>query len=257
MLLVISPAKSLDYESPIKIRKFSQPEFLPESQQLIDHLRQLTPVQLAQLMAISPSLARLNYTRFHDWHPPFDTSNARQALFAFKGDVYIGLDAPSLSSADIRYAQNHLRILSGLYGLLRPLDLIQAYRLEMGRPLKTSRGNSLYEFWGSKITEALNDAFDTDKNPTLINLASNEYFKAVNPKLLNAELISPVFKDYKNGQYKIISFFAKKARGLMSAFIIKNRIQNGEDLLHFDLEGYRFSQSDSKPGFPVFLRKTN
>jgi cytoplasmic iron level regulating protein YaaA (DUF328/UPF0246 family) len=255
MLLVISPAKSLDYESPIKIRKFSQPEFLPDSQQLIDNLRQLDPAQLAQLMSISPSLAQLNHARFHDWLPPFDASNARQALFAFKGDVYIGLDAPSLSSTDISFAQNHLRILSGLYGLLRPLDLIQAYRLEMGTTLQTSRGTTLYEFWGSKITDALNQSLTNNKNPLLINLASNEYFKVINPKLINAQLISPIFKDYKNGQYKIISFFAKKARGLMSAYLIKNRIKSEEDILRFDLNGYRYSKADSKPGFPVFLRK--
>jgi len=257
MLVVISPAKSLDYDTPFKTRKYTQPEFLDDSSVLIEQLRQFSPAQVSSLMSISPILGALNQERFNDWQLPFDTDNARQALFAFKGDVYIGLDAYSLSSEDIRFAQDHLRILSGLYGLLRPLDLMQAYRLEMGTSLKNARGNSLYEFWGEKITEALNTQLSGKNNAVLVNLASNEYFRAVKPKQLDAEVISPVFKDYKNGQYKIISFFAKKARGLMSAYIIKNRLKKAEDLLSFDTDGYRYSEKDSKPGAPVFLRKVD
>ncbi len=257
MLVVISPAKSLDYETPFKTRKFTQAEFLDDSSELIAQLRQFSPAQVSSLMSISPSLGALNQERFNSWQQPFDTDNARQALFAFKGDVYIGLDAYSLTSDDIRFAQDHLRILSGLYGLLRPLDLIQAYRLEMGTSLKNARGNTLYDFWGEKITEALNAQLTGKNNAVLVNLASNEYFRAVKPKQLTAEVISPVFKDYKNGQYKIISFFAKKARGLMSAYIIKNRLKKAEDLLSFDSDGYRYSEQDSKPGVPVFLRKVD
>ena len=257
MLVVISPAKSLDYETPFKTRKFTQAEFLDDSSELIAQLRQFSPAQVSSLMSISPSLGALNQERFNSWQQPFDTDNARQALFAFKGDVYIGLDAYSLTSDDIRFAQDHLRILSGLYGLLRPLDLIQAYRLEMGTSLKNARGNTLYDFWGEKITEALNAQLTGKNNAVLVNLASNEYFRAVKPKQLTAEVISPVFKDYKNGQYKIISFFAKKALGLMSAYIIKNRLKKAEDLLSFDSDGYRYSEQDSKPGVPVFLRKVD
>lgn len=255
MLVVISPAKSLDYETPVKIRKFTQADFLDDSAQLISQLKTLTSAQVSSLMSISPNLGELNQTRFKQWHTPFDKHNARQALFAFKGDVYIGLDAYSLSSADVSFAQNHLRILSGLYGLLRPLDLIQPYRLEMGTSLKNSKGSSLYQFWGSKITDALNQELSNSRNPVLVNLASNEYFKSVKPKKIEAEIISPVFKDFNNGQYKIVSFFAKKARGTMSAFIIKNRLKKAEDILSFDVDGYQYSEKDSKPNAPVFLRK--
>lgn len=255
MLVVISPAKSLDYETPVNIRRFTQADFLEDSARLISQLKSLSPAQVSSLMSISPSLGELNQARFQQWHTPFNTNNARQALFAFKGDVYIGLDAYALSSADISFAQNHLRILSGLYGLLRPLDLIQPYRLEMGTSLKNSKGSSLYQFWGSKITDALNQELSGNNKPILVNLASNEYFKSVDKKLLRAQIISPVFKDFSNGQYKIVSFFAKKARGLMSAYIIKNRLKKPEDLLSFDVDGYRYSEKDSKADSPVFLRK--
>ena len=255
MLVVISPAKSLDYETPVKIRKFTQADFLEDSAQLISQLRDLSPAQVSSLMSISPNLGELNQSRFKHWHTPFTKKNARQALFAFKGDVYIGLDAYALSSTDINFAQNHLRILSGLYGLLRPLDLIQPYRLEMGTSLKNSQGSSLYQFWGNKITDALNQEMSTQKKPLLVNLASNEYFKSVKTKQLHGQVVSPVFKDFSNGQYKIVSFFAKKARGSMSAYIIKNRLRNAEDLLSFDVDGYRYSEKDSKENTPVFLRK--
>lgn len=255
MLVVISPAKSLDYETPVKIRKFTQAEFLEDSAQLVSQLRELSPAQISSLMSISPNLGELNQTRFRSWHTPFTKDNARQAIFAFKGDVYIGLDAYALTSADISFAQKHLRILSGLYGLLRPLDLIQAYRLEMGTSLKNNKGASLYQFWGNKITEALNQELSTDKTPILVNLASNEYFKSIRTQQLHAQIISPVFMDFNNGQYKIVSFFAKKARGLMCAYIIKNRLKKAEDLLGFDVEGYRYSEKDSTLKAPVFLRK--
>ncbi len=255
MLVVISPAKSLDYETPVKTRKFTQAAFLDDSQKLIATLRHYSPADISGLMSISSALGQLNHDRFNSWALPFDNTNARQALFAFKGDVYIGLDAYSLSSTDISFAQNHLRILSGLYGLLRPLDLIQPYRLEMGSSLKTQSSNSLYEFWGNRITEALNREFERQKKPVLINLASHEYFRSVKEKQLSADVINPVFKDYKSGQYKIISFFAKKARGMMSAYIIRNRLRKPADLLSFDVEGYKYSPKDSTEDMPVFLRK--
>lgn len=257
MLVVISPAKSLDYETPFKIRKFTQAEFLDDSARLIAILATLSAAQVSSLMSVSPALGKLNHERFKNWTRPFDTDNARQALFAFKGDVYVGLDAYSLSSEDISFAQDHLRILSGLYGLLRPLDLMQAYRLEMGTSLKNPEGMSLYDFWGDKITTALNTQLAQQREAVLINLASNEYFKSVKPKKLDGEVISPVFKDYKNGQYKIISFYAKKARGLMTAYIIKNRLTRSEDILGFDTDGYRYSEEDSKANAPVFLRKVS
>ncbi|MES3006655.1 MAG: peroxide stress protein YaaA [Pseudomonadota bacterium] len=257
MLVVISPAKSLDYETPVRIRKFTQPDFLQDSQQLINTLRQLSSAQVSELMSISTALGDLNHARFNHWQLPFDKHNARQALFAFKGDVYLGLDAPSLSNDDISYAQKHLRILSGLYGLLRPLDLIQPYRLEMGTALKVAGTSSLYGFWGNRITEALNTQLSLEKRPVLVNLASNEYFHAVNEKRLAADVISPVFKDFKGGQYKLISFFAKRARGLMTAFIIKNRLRKPVDLFAFDVDGYRYSEKDSSANAPVFLRKNS
>lgn len=255
MLVVISPAKSLDYETPVRIRKFTQPDFLQDSQQLIDSLRQLSSVQISELMSVSSALGDLNHTRFNSWQLPFDKHNARQALFAFKGDVYLGLDAPSLSSDDINFAQKHLRILSGLYGLLRPLDLMQPYRLEMGTALKVPGATSLYGFWGDRITEALNAQLSLERKPLLVNLASNEYFHAVNKDRLAADVISPVFKDFKGGQYKLISFFAKRARGLMTAWIIRNRLRKPEDLLAFNVDGYRYSEKDSSTNSPVFLRK--
>jgi len=259
MLVVLSPAKSLDFESPLPkaaaTRTLSEPELLPESQKLIKTLRKMSPEDLSELMHISPALGELNYRRYANWQTPFTAENAKPALFAFTGDVYVCLDAPSLNAPDLDFAQKHLRILSGLYGVLRPLDLMQAYRLEMGTRLHQGKHQSLYDFWGQQITEKLNQELQQQKSKVLVNLASNEYFKSVQPKKLDADLISPVFKDYKNGQYKIISFFAKKARGLMTAFIIKNRISKPSDLQGFDLDGYHFSAQDSADDAPVFLRK--
>jgi uncharacterized protein len=256
MLVVISPAKTLDFETPWKLKNISQPDFLHESQYLIDQLRKLSAAKIGEMMSISEKLAILNAERFLNWHQPFTPENSKPAILAFRGDVYTGLDADSFSVKDTNFAQKHLRILSGLYGVLRPLDLIQAYRLEMGTGFKNNGGKNLYEFWGDKITEHFNNEFSNQKEPTLINLASNEYWSVVKPAKLQAEVISPIFKDEKNGEYKIISFFAKKTRGMMAAYIIKNQIKNPEDLKAFDLEGYRFNSKMSKGNEWVFLRKS-
>lgn len=254
MLIVVSPAKSLDFETKAPTRKFTDPQYLAESTQLVDQLRKLSPEDFSELMNISSDLGELNHMRFANWHTPFDLKNSKQAIFAFKGDVYIGLEAGKFSIADLNFAQNHLRILSGLYGLLRPLDLMQPYRLEMGSKFKNKKGKNLYEFWDGQLTENLNELLEKDKKPVLVNLASIEYFSAIKPKSLNAEIISPVFKDFSNGKYKIVSFFAKKARGYMTAYIIQNRIKNPEKLKDFDVEGYRYSEENSTPTQPVFLR---
>ncbi|MDH5479814.1 MAG: peroxide stress protein YaaA [Nitrosomonas sp.] len=254
MIIVISPAKTLDFETPPITEKYTLPSFLDDSAELIDQLRALAPDQIGKLMSISPKLATLNSNRYYDWALPFNAENAKQAVLAFKGDVYTGLDAESLNASELTFAQNHLRMLSGLYGVLRPLDLMQAYRLEMGTPFKNHRGNNLYEFWGNSITESINQDLAEQKTNTLINLASNEYFKSVKTKQLNAEVITPVFKDQKKGVYKIISFFAKKARGLMSRYIIQNKLTNPQDIKGFDLAGYRFDENTSIDNEWVFIR---
>lgn len=254
MLVVISPAKNLDYETPAPTDIYTQPDMLDDSQSLIKHCRKLSPANIASLMKISDKLAGLNADRYASWHTPFDTSNAKQAVLAFNGDVYTGLDAASFSQADFEYAQQHLRILSGLYGVLRPLDLMQAYRLEMGTKLDTGKNKNLYQFWGERISKKLNQAIDEQGDNVVINLASNEYFKAVKPKVLNAEIFTPVFQDYKNGQYKVISFFAKKARGMMARYIIQNRVTDISQLQNFDTAGYRFSEAKSKGNELVFER---
>ncbi len=255
MLTVISPAKTLDYETALPTKKTSQPIFKSDSVELIEVLRQFTPAKLAGLMSISEKLAHLNVDRYESWQPKPTTKNARQAMFAFKGDVYMGLDAYMLSESDCLFAQEHLRILSGLYGALRPLDLMQPYRLEMGTKLSTERGKHLYDFWGSKVTDALNKQLKKSGDDVVLNLASNEYFKVVQPDSLNGRVISPVFKDEKNGKYKIISFFAKKARGVMSGWLIRNQITDPEELKKFNQTGYRYSAKESTEDAPVFLRK--
>ena len=255
MLIVISPAKTLDFDSKPKVRKFTIPEFLEQSAELNDVLRELAPDQLQALMHISEPLSNLNWQRFQDWHKDFDRNNAKQAVLAFKGDVYTGLEAENMDAKDLNWAQKHLRILSGLYGVLRPLDLMQAYRLEMGTALATQHGKSLYHYWGDKISHALNQQAADVRAKVLVNLASNEYFKSVDLKALDLEVITPSFKDWKNGEYKMIGFFAKKARGRMSAWIIKNRIKNPERLIEFDWDGYRFDKERSTKNNPVFLRK--
>lgn len=254
MLTLISPAKTLDFETPAVTDVHTQAEFLEHSAELIDQLKLQSPDDISALMKLSSKLSELNVQRFHDWCLPFDLSNAKAALLAFKGDVYTGLDAESFSADNFSYAQTHLGILSGLYGLLRPLDLIQPYRLEMGTKFSNSRGANLYTFWGSIITDAINQRLELSNSKILINLASNEYFKAVKTKQLNAELITPVFKDEKNGQYKIISFYAKKARGLMAAYIIKNKVKSVQQLCEFDVAGYRFVAAESDAQTLTFKR---
>lgn len=254
MFIVISPAKTLDYETELNSDDFTQPRLLNDSAELIEITQKLSASQLAQLMKISDKLAQLNIERLRDWTPDFDLHNARQALFAFKGDVYTGLDAASLNTHALDFAQQHLRILSGLYGLLRPLDLMMPYRLEMGTKLKNARGHDLYQFWGSQITTLLKQDMQDAHQDTLINLASDEYYKAVQEKQLDCQIIKPVFLDQKNGQYKIISFYAKKARGLMSRFIIEQGIDRIEDLKAFDSEGYYFDADNSNQTEFVFKR---
>lgn len=254
MLMIISPAKTLDFETPPTTAIHHSPRFLADSQQLIDTAKQLSPADISALMKISDKLGVLNYERFHDWQTPFTPDNAKQAILAFKGDVYTGLDAESLSEDDLTWANEHLAMLSGLYGLLRPLDLMQPYRLEMGTKLANPRGKNLYEFWGSHITEALNTQLADEAQPVLVNLASNEYYKAVQAKSIAANIITPVFKDEKNGQYKIISFYAKKARGLMARWVIDNRINNAKDLVKFDVDGYGYDSSESDAKTLVFKR---
>lgn len=255
MLLVVSPAKNLDYESPLATQKYSQPELLDESQVLIDRCVELSPAEISSLMGISDKLAGLNAARFGQWSKPFTTDNARAAILAFNGDVYTGLDAKTLNDDDFDFAQQHMRILSGLYGLLKPLDLMQAYRLEMGSKLNNVRGANLYQFWGNIITDKLNQALVDQGDKVLINLASNEYFKAVKKKDIQAEIITPAFKDWKNGQYKMISFFAKKARGLMARYIIENKVANVEQLKSFDSAGYQYDADLSQGNDWVFTRK--
>ena len=255
MLLVVSPAKNLDYDSPLSTDIFTQPELLDHSQQLMKHCVKLSPAQISRLMGISDKLAGLNAARFGQWGLPFTPDNARPAVLAFNGDVYTGLDANTFSEDDFAFAQKHLRILSGLYGLLKPLDLMQAYRLEMGSKLANDRGSNLYQFWGEIITDKTNQALTDQGDEVLINLASNEYFKSIKKKTLKATVITPAFKDWKNGQYKMISFFAKKARGLMARYIIQNQITAVEQLKGFDLGGYQYSEEFSKGNDWVFTRK--
>lgn len=255
MLLLISPAKTLDFETPSNVTTYSQPSFLNDSAELIDQLKTLSPTDVSSLMSISEKLGVLNSNRFLEWQLPFTADNSKQALLTFKGDVYEGMDAASLTEKDLTWANNHLRILSGLYGLLKPLDLMQPYRLEMGTKFNNHRGKNLYEFWGKLITDKINQELAEQKSPVVINLASNEYFKSVKIKQLSCAVITPVFKDWKNDRYKIISFYAKKARGMMSAYIIKNRLESPSDIKQFDTAGYAFSAEDSTESEWVFLRK--
>lgn len=254
MLFVVSPAKNLDYETPAVTDVASQPRMLDDAELLVKRARELSPQELGSLMKISDKLAGLNAARFSEWQRPFTADNAKQAMFAFNGDVYSGLDANTLSTEAFEYAQAHMRILSGLYGVLRPLDLMQAYRLEMGSKLSNSRGKDLYEFWGDKVTAQLNADMQQNGDTLLLNLASNEYFKTVKPAKLNATLITPVFKDTKNGQLKVISFYAKKARGMMARYILETQAQTVDDLKHFDAAGYSYNTALSTDSAPVFTR---
>jgi len=254
MLMVISPAKTLDYDTPPTTNRFTCPEHLDDAQRLIERLRKLSPQQISELMHLSDKLAALNVARYGSWTAEVTPDNAKQALLAFKGDVYTGMNARDFSEADLDFAQAHLRILSGLYGVLRPLDLMQPYRLEMGTKLETPQGKDLYAFWGERISGWLNTALAEQGDDVLLNLASNEYFGAVKRHALNARVIDVDFKDRKNGQYKIISFYAKKARGLMTRYVVKERITRPEQLQAFDYEGYRYSADDSHTDRLVFLR---
>ena len=256
MLALIAPAKRLDYESDFSMKDFSIAEHLKESKKLIKELQKKSPEDLSALMGLSENLSMLNFERNMNWQLPNKPSDSvRQAIFAFKGDVYVGLDSATLSKSDLKYAQRNLAILSGLYGLLKPLDLMYPYRLEMGTKMKNEKGKNLYEFWGNKITESINGLVKENSSKGIINLASVEYFSSVKTENLVTPVYSPIFKDYKNGQYKIISFFAKKARGTMARFIIQNKIKNPKDLKLFNLDGYNYSKKDSSEYSPVFLRK--
>jgi cytoplasmic iron level regulating protein YaaA (DUF328/UPF0246 family) len=255
MLTVISPAKTLDFDTPTVTDAFTQPVHLTQSRKLIRRMRQLSGQELAKLMHVSGNIADLNQQRFKKWKTPFNPENARQAIFAFKGDVYIGLDAYSMTAQNVDFAQAHLRILSGLYGVLRPLDLMQAYRLEMGTRIDTDSGNNLYQFWDGRITKTLNQELKQSGSSSLINLASNEYFKSIKAKLLKAEVITPTFKDYNKGSYQVIGFFAKKARGLMARYLIDNEIDNPADLKDFSADGYAFNKTMSNSHEWVFTRR--
>lgn len=254
MLMVVSPAKNLDYKTPVSVNTPTQPALMEKAETLLARCQQLTPAELSSLMGISDKLALLNAQRFASFDLPFTADNARPAVFAFNGDVYAGLDAGSMNDADIEFAQTHLRILSGLYGVLKPLDLMQPYRLEMGTKLDTADNKNLYEYWGNTITEHLNETLSKHDSQVVVNLASTEYFSAVKPKALNAQIVTPVFKDEKNGKVKIISFYAKKARGMMARYIIDKRIKTVEKLSEFDVAGYRFAPEQSSQNELVFIR---
>lgn len=255
MFFVLSPAKNLNEKAPAPVKEFTQPYLLAEAEILMRQLRELAPQQIAELMHVSDKIALLNAERNAEWHTPFTPDNAKQAVFMFNGDVYEGIAADTLKPEQIQYLQQHVRLLSGLYGVLRPLDLMQPYRLEMGTTFTNTRGKNLYEFWGNIITDLLNDTLAQAGSDTLVNLASQEYFKSVNTKNLKARLITPVFKDEKNGKYKIISFYAKRARGLMVRYAAEHNITAPEMLKNFDYEGYAFNEAASNESEWVFMRE--
>ncbi|MYM84539.1 peroxide stress protein YaaA [Duganella sp. FT50W] len=253
MLIVLSPAKSLDLETPPTTKLHTEPAFLDHSEQLIDRLRAFSPAELSELMDLSDNLSALNVARYASWTK--DTREARQAVMTFNGDVYDGLDARTLAPKQLAYAQARIRILSGLYGMLRPLDLIHPHRLEMGTRLSTPRGKNLYDFWGDTIAHALNKTAEEQGADTLVNLASEEYFKSVKPKALGLPVITPLFEDWKNGKYKIISFYAKRARGLMARYAAVNGVTDPQQLKHFDVDGYRYVADASNDKTWLFRRK--
>ena len=256
MLFLISPAKSLDYESPVSAElPHTLPVFKKQPLELIEVLREKSPQQISELMSISDKLAVLNVGRYEAFSSKFTTRNSRQAVLAFNGDVYEGLNAASLKPRELDWAQEHVVILSGLYGVLRPLDLMQAYRLEMGTALKGPHGSNLYQFWSRQIADYLNTRLRKDASPVVVNLASNEYFKSVDTKALKGRVVECVFQEYKDGQYKIISFFAKKARGLMVRYAIEHRLLTPEQLRNFDVDGYAYAAAESTPERLVFRRK--
>lgn len=255
MITLLSPAKTLDFETPPTCELVTQPDLLEQAEILIQQLREFSPQDISELMKLSDKLGVLNFDRFQQWSQPFTKDNAKQAALAFQGDVYQGLEADTFDNSDWAFAQNHLRILSGLYGILKPLDLIQPYRLEMGTKLENVRGKNLYDYWGRRLSDHLNHALKMNDQTHIINLASNEYFKAVDKKVLDAPVVTPIFKDWKNGQYKIISFYAKKARGTMAAWIMKERVDQPEGLKDFRASGYEFSSELSHASQLVFIRK--
>ncbi|MEK9803840.1 MAG: peroxide stress protein YaaA [Curvibacter sp.] len=255
MLFLLSPAKSLDYDTPLGDLPHTQPLFTKQSAELIQLLRGYTPPQIAELMDLSDTLAGLNVARYQAWRPKFTAKNSRQAVLAFNGDVYDGLDARTLKPEDLAWAQEHVCILSGLYGVLRPLDWMQPYRLEMGTALQNPKGQNLYKFWGTQIADYLNERLQADKTPAVVNLASQEYFKAVDTKTLKARVIECVFEDWKGGQYKVISFFAKRARGLMARYAIGKRLTTPRQLEKFNLDGYAYDAAASQADRLVFRRK--
>lgn len=254
MLFLLSPAKKLDYDSPLHIETHTQPLFVDQAAGLIKVLKTKSAEDISELMSLSPALSELNVQRYAHWKRSFTQANSRQAVLAFNGDVYEGLEASTLSAKQLDWAQDHVAILSGLYGVLRPLDLMQPYRLEMGTKLANARGKDLYAFWGERISGWLNESLAEQGDDVLLNLASNEYFGAVKRKALNARVIDTEFKDLKNGQYKIISFYAKKARGMMARYVIKERLSNPEGLKDFNYAGYAYSAEHSKADQLVFLR---
>ncbi|MBU3606502.1 peroxide stress protein YaaA [Polynucleobacter sp. MWH-Creno-3A4] len=254
MLIVLSPAKSLDYKTPVKLKTSTLPEFVSESAKLIADLKKLSPQEIADLMGLSDQLAALNVGRYRDWSKKFTEENSKPAIYAFDGDVYDGFDVKTLDAKAIHFAQDHVRILSGLYGALRPLDLMQPYRLEMGTAFQNARGKDLYAFWGNRVTNSLKQILEKQKKPVLLNLASEEYFKVLQAKELDCPVISPVFQDGKDGKYKIISFYAKRARGLMARYVVENRITDPADLKGFNLDGYKYFTAESKLDKPIFRR---
>ena len=255
MITVISPAKSLNYDDKSAIAYSSEARMLDESEKLMKVLKKKSPKKLMDLQGISENLGQLNFERNQVWQTPLIAEQSKQALFAFTGDVYVGFNAETLNENQVDHTQSHLRILSGLYGVLRPFDMMMPYRLEMGTSLKTTRGKNLYEFWKDRITDLINEDLKEANTNLLLNLASNEYFKSINTKKLNAEVISPSFLDWSNGKYKVLSFFAKKARGMMARFVIDHQISKPDDLRGFDVEGYLFDEELSKENKPVFTRK--
>lgn len=254
MLITISPSKGQDFDTPAPTEHFTTPDRLDESMMLIKEARKLDVEDVRELMTVSENIAKLNVDRFEKFSVPFDLSNAKQALFAFKGDVYSGISTVEFTQEDMDYAQDHLRMLSGLYGALKPLDLIQPYRLEMKTKLANPRGENLYQFWDERITDSINEVLEKQEEKTLINLASNEYFKSIKPKLLKGRLLNINFKEEKDGKAKIIAIFAKRARGMMTDYIIRNRIENSEDIKKFDTAGYRFSEELSDDKQWTFVR---
>jgi cytoplasmic iron level regulating protein YaaA (DUF328/UPF0246 family) len=255
MLIFLSPAKALDFKTPPHIAAFTQPAYLKRSEMLIKQLRKLSPADIAQLMDLSDPLALLNFNRYADWSLPFSPENAKQAVLAFDGDVYDGLSAKTLAADDLDFAQQHVRILSGLYGILKPLDLMQPYRLEMGTRFANKAGKDLYAFWGETLLDAINTELAAAARPVVVNLASEEYFKAAVGRKIKGEVIQPVFEDWKNGKYKIISFYAKRARGLMTRYAVLNRLTEPEGLQGFDVDGYAFAPEASDKSTWVFRRR--